>query len=492
MALTNPLLDEISNLSPGAQAALVAAHGAASQPAAAAPPPPAGMTAPGAAAPPMMGAPPAKNELGDPMGRTNELGALLPPKEDNPGLPPAAPRGTLLGDQNERSRLLSTGSGISQIGAKVAGAMPNHPTAGKLLGGATQTVATLGDALLAPAIPGVLNKLPGTEEHHNVLVKRANADVNQDEADAEKEAQTKNLELQPQLKLAQQALNQEKQDEIEHNNQGKLQSTLAAHGYAPDEQNPGQIRPLRYEEMSPTQQAVSDLKGAQEEQAQATAALRKAQNDPSSPAFRIAQERVNVARQNASTAVQRLGLSEQEFGFNQDKFYNPQPTAAERGKGDLAQSAVERIAEMRKIVAKRPDIFGPVAGRATNASQWLGSQDPDAQTYLSASQYLADHSAGVFGGRGQYILSQLHGITDPHSNPEALNAALDEAEKAATGFVKAGAVHGKGGSSGYAGGDAGGAPGAPKVGDIRPGDGGNYRFKGGDQYDQKNWEKVAK
>jgi hypothetical protein len=29
-----------------------------------------------------------------------------------------------------------------------------------------------------------------------------------------------------------------------------------------------------------------------------------------------------------------------------------------------------------------------------------------------------------------------------------------------------------------------------KVGDIRPGDGGNYRYKGGDQYDQKNWEKV--
>jgi hypothetical protein len=30
------------------------------------------------------------------------------------------------------------------------------------------------------------------------------------------------------------------------------------------------------------------------------------------------------------------------------------------------------------------------------------------------------------------------------------------------------------------------------VGTIRPGDGGNYRFKGGDQYDQKNWEKVVK
>ncbi|MGD0443627.1 MAG: hypothetical protein ABSA39_06790 [Edaphobacter sp.] len=49
MALTNPILDELSNLSPGAQAALLQAHGAAT-PAAAAPagpPPPAPMQAPG-------------------------------------------------------------------------------------------------------------------------------------------------------------------------------------------------------------------------------------------------------------------------------------------------------------------------------------------------------------------------------------------------------------------------------------------------------------
>jgi flagellar hook-associated protein FlgK len=34
------------------------------------------------------------------------------------------------------------------------------------------------------------------------------------------------------------------------------------------------------------------------------------------------------------------------------------------------------------------------------------------------------------------------------------------------------------------------APGAPKAGEIRNGQGGKYRFKGGDQYNQNNWEKV--
>lgn len=37
-----------------------------------------------------------------------------------------------------------------------------------------------------------------------------------------------------------------------------------------------------------------------------------------------------------------------------------------------------------------------------------------------------------------------------------------------------------------------GAPAGPKAGDIRPGDGGNYKFNGGDPYDQKNWTKVPK
>jgi hypothetical protein len=189
------------------------------------------------------------------------------------------------------------------------------------------------------------------------------------------------------------------------------------------------------------QQAQTQYFQSRQELQDAQAELAKSKNNPNSPAFRQAQQRVNIAAKNAQTAAERLGLSTQEFGFNQEKFFNPQPTATERGKGDLAQSALERVQEMKAIVAKRPDIFGPVQGRAQNAQVWLGSQDPDAQTYQSAAAYLAEHSAGVFGGRGKYILESLHGLTDPHSNPAALSASLDEAERAAQGFATAGQVH---------------------------------------------------
>lgn len=470
MGLTNPILDELSNLSPGAQAALAQAHQAAGTPAAA--PGAAGMAPPAQAAAPGLIRPAIQHQqaIAAEAPPPRPMSAPMPnpvPQLGEPTPPPVVgvpdPRGTLAGDQEERSRLLGSGSGISQISGKVQGAMPNHSLLGKILGGAAQGVATVGDALLSPAIPAVLNKLPGTEEHHNILVKKATGDLETDEANAEKEAQTRNLDLQPQLREQAAALAQEKQNEVENyhaatttNNQNKLQATLAQHGFAADEDHPGQLRPLRYEEMSPEQQAVADLKSAQEEQAQATAALRKAQNDPSSPAFRLAQERVRVAEQNAQTAIGRLGLSTEEFGFNQEKFFNPQPTATERTKGDLAQSALERIAEMRTIVKNHPEYFGPGAGRLTKAQAWLGSSDPDAATYQAAAQYLADHSAGVFGGRGQYILSELHSLTDQKYNPGALNATLDEAERAAQGFAKAGTVHGRGGGANAGGEGQGG------------------------------------
>lgn len=219
-------------------------------------------------------------------------------------------------------------------------------------------------------------------------------------------------------------------------------------GYAPDETS------TVYQK----NQALAQYEQARSEAAQAQAELNKSKNDPKSPAYQQAQQRLRIAQQNAQTAVGRLGLSAQEFGFNQDKFYNPQPTATQRTKGDLAQSAVERVAEMKGVVAKHPEWFGPGAGRISNVQAAIGSQDPDMQTYLSAAQYLSDHSAGVFGGRGKYITEQLHTLTDPKMNPAALGAALDEAEKSATGFVSAGKIHGKGQTSSYGAGNPSPSP----------------------------------
>lgn len=190
--VTNPILTELSQLSPGAQQALVQAHGAMGGPGAAASPqnaaPPSRMEAP-TTPPPMMG----RNELGDPMGRTNELGAGLPAPQDAPTAPALnSPRGELAGDEAERSRLLSTGSGISQIHSKIEGALPNHPTLGKVLGYGAEVPARLAEAagsMFAPLRTAEM-LLPGTEAHHAMELRNLNSTIGKESQEGLQSAQT--------------------------------------------------------------------------------------------------------------------------------------------------------------------------------------------------------------------------------------------------------------------------------------------------------------
>lgn len=352
--------------------------------------------------------------------------------------PPAAPQvqSQTDVDRNELQRLQTDGAGLNQI---------QNP----LLRG----LARVGDIAGSILVPHAVAQIPGTTAHNLQLQQRQAGIVGQDQqaqqlAQQQLQQRLQNQDTQSQIGLrnAQAAqipatakLKQDAQVQqaAQHGFKATFDDNDNLTGFEPDPDNPIYQR----------QKAQNDYFSARKDLADAQAELAKSKNDPNSPAFKQAQQKVDTAIRNASTAAGRLGLSSQEFAFNQDKFYNPQPTAAERGKGDLAQSAVERVAEMKAIVAKHPEYFGPGAGRATRAQEWLGSQDPEAQTYLSAAQYLSDHSAGVFGGRGKYITEALHSLTDPKMNPAALNAALDEADKAARGFVKAGTVHGKGGGN---------------------------------------------
>jgi hypothetical protein len=195
-------------------------------------------------------------------------------------------------------------------------------------------------------------------------------------------------------------------------------------------------------------QAVQQLNGSRQELAEAQRAFEDARTKNLPVQMQQAQERIATAQRNSSIAEQRLGLSAQEFGFNQDKFYNPQPTANERKSGDLAQSAVNQVHTMRSILAAHPEFAGP-GGEARQAFQrWLSSNGEDAGKFLAARDYLAEHSAGVFGGRGAYIIQQLNGLTNGNFSPSTLGGVLDQAESTAGHFVQKGAVHGKPGAGG--------------------------------------------
>lgn len=161
----------------------------------------------------------------------------------------------------------------------------------------------------------------------------------------------------------------------------------------------GGIMPLDRSEMSQDQQARMDLDSARQEEASATAELRRAQNDPTSPAYQAAMARIDNARRNGDIAMQRLSLSQQEFQMHSrgtDAQGNPLPGALTESDGtpvgtafqanvrptetqrDAAGRAVTMDTLQQKILAgmQDPEIrrwLGPAAGRMAEISGKLGT-----------------------------------------------------------------------------------------------------------------------
>ena len=275
-----------------------------------------------------------------------DIGGDKAPDLGNPGtaavsLTPNAPGARLLTDQSNLARLQRSGAGVDQIAHPVdaAGNPTDQPVGfGRRL---LSVLGHVGDIGLTALAPGVAALTPGTTLHNRVLQNQAEGRISEDEGELQKGAQleqtdanTRLLDVQPQIKMltAQNAalLNGAKIDHYgaqdDHlaaqndNYAAQYRANLAKGGFAPDETDPTgkKLRPLRYEEMSQVQQATHDYQAAHTEEAEATAALKKAQNDPSSPAYRLALSRVQVAQQNARTAQGKLSLYGQSLDLRRE------------------------------------------------------------------------------------------------------------------------------------------------------------------------------
>lgn len=165
----NPVLDEINKLSPGAKAALLQAHTAAT------PAPP--MAAPRITEQQHLQAEQPPPEAPQHLPAPNMTQSAPPIGMSAPALPLVHESGTLSGnvpqDSMERDRLLNTGSGESQI---------KNPF--------LKGLATVGDTLGRLVAPGLESKIPGTEGYHQQLLSKANTALTTDETNAKDEAQT--------------------------------------------------------------------------------------------------------------------------------------------------------------------------------------------------------------------------------------------------------------------------------------------------------------
>lgn len=330
------------------------------------------------------------------------------------------------------------------------------------------------DALGGGLVPGIEQRLPGTEGHHDVLVNEAQRNVAGDTAQADaaskrelEEAQAEEQRSLPELKAAQGELAAEKQHEVEGYHAGTLaqktkaeedadarkgtnaEVTLRQHGFKTDES--GKIVPVDYGEMSPEQRAVHDLKGSQEELADAQTAFKKAQTANLPAQMELAKKRIENASHTSAIALERLGLSEKQFemhahgteggvalpgslqtddgrtvgtAFQQ----NVRPTATQRDAAGRADTMIDLDKRIRAAL-KNPEIVngtGPLAGRLAEAEGRLGTLPHDLSELRNDLKSYGAFQAGLHPVRGigglEYFDKVMGGLGQ---TPDELLGKLD-------------------------------------------------------------------
>jgi hypothetical protein len=357
-----------------------------------------------------------------------------------------------------------------------------HNKFGRVLG-------TIADAIGTGLFPGIAMAVPGTTAHHMLLTNQAGHALGTQQKDWEAEnkgnleaAQATEAGSLPAYHQSQEEVKRLQEEEAARKNQateeinraryeGQNQARQTASeamlhrtGYRTNDQ--GEVEPIPREEMSEQERSSFDLKSAQTELAHATAELRLAQATQDPQKQDLAKQRLDIANRRlglsqATYNARYLGtdqggaplpgamLTEDNRSVGSTNAANVRPTGTERGRADLATSAKEQLSDMRSIVQKHPEFFGPGAGRATAFQKWIGSQDPEAQRYLTARSVLADHATGVFGARSEgAIAAQRIASGDLKDNPAAVLSALGQMEKAITTIQSKGVVRTAGSAAG--------------------------------------------
>lgn len=363
-----------------------------------------------------------------------------------------APRGTSAGDEAELSRKLKTGSGISQIAGKIenSGLGQAHPVLGKILGIGAQGLAQLGDIGLRTIAPSVDIATLGTSLHHLADIRGDQRQVGEDVANEEKQAQTHESgaraaeeESLPALHQAQLTLAQNKQEELQQHHQQQIDEQLRAHGYKMDEN--GQMQPLEYAEMSPQQQAVTDLKGAQEEYQKASGDLKKAQQANIPAQIQMAQQRLQTAQENAATAAGRLGLGRESLGFHEQQATEKvdQLPAAVQSRAYQGGAIIEAGNALKSEIDKHGDKIGNLGSYWKQYTNGTPIADPEVSGLMARIASYAALQPALHGFRGQQALAQFEKIIGGvPKNPEALKSAIDAIDDTAGIVQRTGSKHG--------------------------------------------------
>jgi hypothetical protein len=122
-----------------------------------------------------------------------------------------------------------------------------------------------------------------------------------------------------------------------------------------------------------------------------------------------------VIEAQPGTTIPKGARTVTEFGKEQA------PTADEQRRADLGNNLKENLAAYEDIVRRRPDLFGPVAGRATALKMMAGSSDPDISALRSIKEFAGMAAVGTHAMRNaQHVKTAADAMMNLYDDPNAI------------------------------------------------------------------------
>ncbi len=113
------------------------------------------------------------------------------------------------------------------------------------------------------------------------------------------------------------------------------------------------------------------------------------------------------------------------------------PTADEQRRADLAQNLNENFDQLEEIIKRRPDLFGPVAGRLTGLKAAMGSDDVDVAALETIKHQLGMAQISAHGMRSAMGIADAAKsvVNEFHNSPEATLAGIQAARNSVKTFT---------------------------------------------------------
>ncbi len=149
------------------------------------------------------------------------------------------------------------------------------------------------------------------------------------------------------------------------------------------------------------------------------------------------QQTLMDQREDSAEKRQQAMFRQQQTLLNQRES-NQKATADETRRADLGNNMQENLDQLEDIVKRRPELFGPMAGRVTGLKQMIGTSDPDVAKLKAIKEYLGMASVGAHSMRNaQHVGAAADAVMSGFLNsPKATQAAIDTARHSVGTFMQ--------------------------------------------------------